>query len=118
MEVDLSASARSISIAAEADVGLGNTAEAATFVNVLHTRAASAAHKNDYNVTAAQMTLDYIMEERERELAGEHNALVRHGASGRAVLPRPREEVQPARRGERRSSSTRFARFRSRRSTA
>jgi hypothetical protein len=60
-------------IAAEADVGLGNTAEAATFVNVLHQRAASPAHKNDYNVTAGQMTLDYIMEERERELAGEHD---------------------------------------------
>src|SRR4029079_4901408 len=70
-------------IAAEADVGLGNTAEAATFVNVLHQRAASAAHKNDYNVTAGQMTLDYIMDERERELAGEHNRwydLVRPGA--------------------------------------
>ena len=70
-------------LAAEADVGLGNTAEAATFVNVLHTRAASPAHKNDYNVTAAQMTLDYIMEERERELAGEHNRwydIVRPGA--------------------------------------
>jgi hypothetical protein len=40
-------------------------------VNVLHQRAASPNHKNDYNVTAAQMTLDYIMEERERELAGE-----------------------------------------------
>ena len=39
-------------IAAEADVGLGNAAEAATFVNVLHQRAASPAHKNDYNVTA------------------------------------------------------------------
>ena len=58
-------------IAAEADVGLGNTAEAATFINVLHTRAASPAHKNDYAVTAGQMTLDYIMEEREREMAGE-----------------------------------------------
>jgi hypothetical protein len=70
-------------IAAEADVGLGNTAEAATFVNVLHRRAASAAHKNDYDVTGAQMTLDYIMEERERELAGEFNRwydLVRPGA--------------------------------------
>ncbi len=60
-------------LAAEADVGLGNQAEAASFVNVLHQRAASPAHKNDYNVTAGQMTLDYIMEERERELAGEHD---------------------------------------------
>jgi hypothetical protein len=58
-------------IAAEADVQLGNQTEAASFVNVLHQRAASPAHKNDYNVTASQMTIDYIMEERERELAGE-----------------------------------------------
>ncbi len=71
-------------IAAEADVGLGNTAEAASFVNVLHQRAASPAHKNDYNVAAGQMTLDYIMDERERELAGEHNRwydMVRPGAT-------------------------------------
>jgi hypothetical protein len=70
-------------IAAEADVGLGNTAEAASFINVLHQRAASPAHKNDYNVTAGQMTLDYIMDERERELAGEFGRwydLVRPGA--------------------------------------
>lgn len=70
-------------LAAEAAIGLGNTTEAATYVNVLHTRAASPAHKNDYGVTAAQMTLDYIMEERERELAGEHNRwydIVRPGA--------------------------------------
>jgi hypothetical protein len=58
-------------IAAEADVGLDNTTEAADMVNVLHRRAASAAHKADYDVTPAQMTLDYIMDERERELAGE-----------------------------------------------
>jgi hypothetical protein len=58
-------------VAAEADVQLGNTAEAAQMINVLHVRAASPAHKNDYNVTAAQMNIDYIMEERERELAGE-----------------------------------------------
>ncbi|HEX4683982.1 MAG TPA: RagB/SusD family nutrient uptake outer membrane protein [Gemmatimonadaceae bacterium] len=58
-------------VVAEADVALGNTAEAAQMVNVLHQRAASPAHKNDYNVTAGQMTLDYVMDERERELAGE-----------------------------------------------
>lgn len=58
-------------VAAEADVQLGNTAEAAQMINVLHVRAASPAHKNDYNVTAAQMTIDYVMEEREREMAGE-----------------------------------------------
>jgi len=60
-------------IAAEADVALGNTAEAASFINVLRTRAASPAHKADpaFQVTAAQMNLDFIMDERERELAGE-----------------------------------------------
>jgi hypothetical protein len=60
-------------LAAEADVGLGNTAEAAQMVNVLRVRAASPAHKADNNVTVAQMTLDFIMDERERELAGEFN---------------------------------------------
>ncbi|HEY2163225.1 MAG TPA: RagB/SusD family nutrient uptake outer membrane protein [Gemmatimonadaceae bacterium] len=58
-------------LAAEADVQLGNTAEAAQMINVLHVRAASPAHKSDYNVTAAQMNIDYVMEERERETAGE-----------------------------------------------
>jgi hypothetical protein len=70
-------------IAAEAALGLNNTAEAATYINVLHRRAASPAHKNDYDISAGQVTLDYIMEERERELAGEFNRwydLVRPGA--------------------------------------
>jgi len=70
-------------LAAEADVGLGNTGEAAQFVNVLRVRAASPAHKAENNVTAGQMTLDFIMDERERELAGEFNRwydLVRPGA--------------------------------------
>jgi hypothetical protein len=58
-------------VAAEADVALGNQAEAAQMITVLHRRAASPAHKADYDVTPAQMTLDYVMEERERELAGE-----------------------------------------------
>ena len=58
-------------VAAEADVQLNNQAEAAQMINVLHVRAASPAHKNDYNVTAAQMNIDYVMEEREREMAGE-----------------------------------------------
>ncbi|GAC1478673.1 MAG: RagB/SusD family nutrient uptake outer membrane protein [Gemmatimonadaceae bacterium] len=70
-------------LAAEADVGLGNTAEAAQFVNVLRFRAASPTHKADNDATPAQMTLDFIMDERERELAGEFNRwydLVRPGA--------------------------------------
>jgi starch-binding outer membrane protein, SusD/RagB family len=69
-------------IAAEADVGLGNLQEAADMINVLRVRAASPAHKADNNVTAGQMTLDFVMDERERELAGEFNRwydLVRPG---------------------------------------
>ncbi|HEY2376386.1 MAG TPA: RagB/SusD family nutrient uptake outer membrane protein [Gemmatimonadaceae bacterium] len=58
-------------VAAEADVALGDQADAAAMITVLHRRAASPAHKADYDVTPGQMTLDYVMEERERELAGE-----------------------------------------------
>jgi hypothetical protein len=72
-------------IAAEADVGLGNLAEAAQMINVLRTRAAAPAYKSDPRmmVSSSQMTLDFIMDERERELAGEFNRwydLVRPGA--------------------------------------
>ncbi len=60
-------------IAAEADLALNNTVEAAQMINVLRTRAASPAHKADpaFQVTPADITLDFIMDERERELAGE-----------------------------------------------
>jgi hypothetical protein len=70
-------------IAAEAAVNLGNYTEAAQMINVLRVRAASPTHKADNNVTAAQIQsfpnvasgyaagLDFVMEERERELAGE-----------------------------------------------
>ena len=72
-------------IAAEAALGLGNTAEAAAQINVLRVRAAAPAYKSDPRqlVTAGQITLDFIMDERERELAGEFTRwydLVRPGA--------------------------------------
>jgi hypothetical protein len=72
-------------IAAEAALGLGNTAEAAQHINVLRVRAAATAYKNDPRmmVTPAQINIDFIMDERERELAGEFNRwydLVRPGA--------------------------------------
>ena len=70
-------------IAAEADVGLGNTAEAATDGE----RAASSRGEHGAQERlqrhAGQMTLDYIMDERERELAGEFTRwydMVRPGA--------------------------------------
>jgi len=73
-------------LAAEADLGLNNTTEAAQMINVLRTRAASPAHKTDpaFQVTPAQINLDFIMDERERELAGEFNRwydLVRPGTA-------------------------------------
>jgi hypothetical protein len=74
-------------IAAEAAVGLGDQTTAAADINVLRARAAcdptpanaprlcATSHKNDpaILVTAGDMTLDFIMDEREREMAGELN---------------------------------------------
>ncbi|MES2179866.1 MAG: RagB/SusD family nutrient uptake outer membrane protein [Gemmatimonadota bacterium] len=73
-------------IAAEAYVNLGQTQTAADRINVIRRRAASAAHKTDNDISVAQLTtmdpnipgsvsrkpgLDFVMEEREREMAGE-----------------------------------------------
>jgi hypothetical protein len=72
-------------IAAEAALGAGQPAVAAQNINVLRQRAAcdpgparapqlcSASQKNNpaFMVSAAQMTLDFIMDEREREMSGE-----------------------------------------------
>ncbi|GAB3902660.1 RagB/SusD family nutrient uptake outer membrane protein [Mucilaginibacter boryungensis] len=52
---------------AEAQVKQGKTGPAAITINVLRTRA------NAPQVTAAQMTLDFILDERARELIGEEN---------------------------------------------
>src|SRR3970282_1936136 len=71
--------------AAEAAVGLNQLGTAAQMINVLRVRAAcdptpanapklcAVSHKNDpaIMVTSAQMTLDFIMDEREREMSGE-----------------------------------------------
>jgi len=74
-------------IAAEAALGLGDAATAAADINVLRVRAAcdptpatapklcAVSHKSDpaILVTPAQMTIDFIMDEREREMSGELN---------------------------------------------
>ncbi len=72
-------------IAAEAALGLNNLTEAAADINVLRVRAAAPAYKSDPRmlVTPGDITLDFIMDERERELAGEFTRwydLVRPGA--------------------------------------
>jgi len=69
-------------IAAEAAVGLNQPQVAADMINVLRVRAACAgppqcavSHKADpaIMVNSGQMTLDFMMDERARELAGEYN---------------------------------------------
>jgi len=73
-------------LAAEAAFKLGQNQTAADRINVLRARAASTAHKADWQtymlVTSAMINLDFIMDERARELAGEMNRwqdLVRPG---------------------------------------
>jgi hypothetical protein len=58
-------------IAAEANLQLGNADAAAASINVLRTRAAIPGHEAEMQVTGAQMTIDFILDERARELAGE-----------------------------------------------
>lgn len=62
-------------VAAEADLGLNNTAEAAQLINVLRTRAAVKTpvnHTADMQIAPSQVTLDFILDERARELCGEY----------------------------------------------
>jgi len=58
-------------IAAEAEFNLGNPAAAVPYLNVIRTRAAKAGKVPEMQLTAAQVTLDLILDERGREFAGE-----------------------------------------------
>jgi starch-binding outer membrane protein, SusD/RagB family len=58
-------------IAAEAQMKLGNLQAAADNINVLRTRAAKPGKTAAMQVKADQVTLDFILDERARELAGE-----------------------------------------------
>ena len=58
-------------ILAEAQFNLGKTTEAATALNVVRVRAAWAGKESAMTVAASDVTMDLIMEERARELAGE-----------------------------------------------
>ncbi len=59
-------------IAAEAEFQLGDLAAAANDINVLRTRAALPGKENDMLISASDITLDFILDERAREFAGEH----------------------------------------------
>lgn len=58
-------------IAAEAQMKLGNLQAAADYINVLRTRAAKPGKAAAMQIDPAQVTLDFILDERARELAGE-----------------------------------------------
>jgi starch-binding outer membrane protein, SusD/RagB family len=58
-------------IAAEAQLNMTNTTAAAGYVNEIRRRAAKPGHEMDMEVSPAQITLDFILDERARELAGE-----------------------------------------------
>ncbi|QIP13633.1 RagB/SusD family nutrient uptake outer membrane protein [Spirosoma aureum] len=58
-------------IAAEAQFNLGKKDSAAYYVNEIRTRAAVPGRQANMRVAAADVTLDFILDERARELAGE-----------------------------------------------
>jgi hypothetical protein len=58
-------------IAAEAEVNIGKTDSAAYYVNIIRTRAALPGKVAQMQVTPAQINLDFILDERARELSGE-----------------------------------------------
>ena len=57
-------------IAAEAAFMLGKTSDAVTFINVIRERAATTSGSN--NIQASDLSLDFILDERSRELCGEN----------------------------------------------
>lgn len=58
-------------IAAEAKMKLNDAGTAATLINVIRTRAALPGQAAAMQISAAQVTLDFILDERARELGGE-----------------------------------------------
>jgi hypothetical protein len=58
-------------IAAEANMYLGNLSPAVDYMNTLRERAGAPGRKNLMRITAAQLNIDFILDERTRELCGE-----------------------------------------------
>jgi starch-binding outer membrane protein, SusD/RagB family len=58
-------------IAAEAQFNLSNSSKAAEYINVIRKRAAIPGHEAEMVITDADISLDFILDERARELAGE-----------------------------------------------
>ena len=58
-------------VAAEASFKLGDNSEAAQLLNVVRERAAWPGFKSQMDITASDVTLNFILEERARELSGE-----------------------------------------------
>jgi len=58
-------------IAGEAQFKLGNAAKAADYINVIRKRAAIPGQETAMEIKPADITLDFILDERARELAGE-----------------------------------------------
>ncbi|UGU16676.1 RagB/SusD family nutrient uptake outer membrane protein [Sinomicrobium kalidii] len=58
-------------IVAEAEMNLGNIGEAVDYFNAIRRRAALPGHETEMEITAADLDLDMILDERAREFAGE-----------------------------------------------
>jgi hypothetical protein len=58
-------------IAAEANMYLNNMTKAVDFINVVRVRAAAPGREAQMRITASQLNIDFILDERTRELGGE-----------------------------------------------
>jgi len=58
-------------VAAEAEFQLDHLDNATKYINILRVRAANPGHENEMEVSSSDITLDFILDERGRELAGE-----------------------------------------------